>query len=350
MFTFGNHQAVALLLCGALLLSACSRPQEYKEQIYVFGTLVEVTVWDVSEEQARNAFAELTRRFQQMHHDWHAWEQGPLTELNQAIAEGRSYRVDGALLTLLEKSKEACQRSGCLFNPAIGHLIREWGFHSSERPVGPIPARARLEQLVRQNPTMLDVLFDNGTVSSKNRAVKIDLGGIAKGYAVGLGLRYLREAGVDNAIINAGGGLGVIGSHGERPWHVGIRHPQGQGVLASLEVRDGEQVHTSGNYERFREEQGVRYAHIIDPRTGWPVEGITSATVIEADGSIADAAATAMVVAGVKEWYPVARQMGIRYVMVVDAQGTVYMNPRMAARVRFTNEGKKPRVVLSEEL
>lgn len=346
----GSSRTLALLVCVAWLLSACSRPQEYNEKIYVFGTIVEVTLWDVSEQKAQQSFRELNKRFQQMHHDWHAWEKGPLTELNQAIAEGRSLKVDPSLIPLLEKSKEACERSGCLFNPAIGHLIDEWGFHSSERPVGPIPSRDKIASLVKQNPTMLDVELKDGVVSSTNSAVAIDFGGIAKGYAVGLGLQWLREAGVQNAIINAGGGLGVIGSHGDRPWRVGIRHPQGQGVLASLEVRDGEQVHTSGNYERFREEQGVRYSHIIDPRTGWPVEGVTSATVIEPDGSIADAAATAMVVAGVKEWHQVAKRMGIRYVMLVDENGTVYMNPRMAERVQFSSDSPKPQVVLSAEL
>ncbi|HEY0721241.1 MAG TPA: FAD:protein FMN transferase [Gammaproteobacteria bacterium] len=349
MFSFAPR-ILALLACTTWLLVACSRPQEYNEKIYVFGTLVDVTLWDVSEQKAQQSFQELNERFQQMHHDWHAWEQGPLTDLNQAIAEGRSLKVDPSLIPLLEKSQEACERSGCLFNPAIGKLIAEWGFHSSERPVGPLPSREKIAALVKQNPSMLDITIKDGVVSSSNRAVDIDLGGIAKGYAVGLGLQWLRDAGVHNAIINAGGGLGVIGSHGDRPWRVGIRHPQGNGVLASLEVRDGEQVHTSGNYERFREEQGVRYAHIIDPRTGWPVEGITSATVIEADGSIADAAATAMVVAGVNEWSRVAKQMGIHYVMLVDEEGTVYMNPRMAMRVQFSNEAPKPRVVLSEEL
>lgn len=343
-------RTLALLACIAWLLAACSRPQEYHEKIYVFGTIVEVTLWDVSERKAQQSFRELNTRFQQMHQDWHAWEKGPLTDLNQAIAEGRSFKIDPSLIPLLEKSKEACERSGCLFNPAIGHLIGEWGFHSSERPVGAIPSREKITQLVQQNPSMLDIEIKDGVVSSRNSAVAIDLGGIAKGYAVGLGMQWLREAGVRNAIINAGGGLGVIGSHGDRPWRVGIRHPQGQGVLASLEVRDNEQVHTSGNYERFREEQGIRYSHIIDPRTGWPVEGVTSATVIESDGSIADAAATAMVVAGVSEWHQVAKRMGIRYVMLVDEAGTVYMNPRMAERVQFSADSPKPRVVLSEEL
>jgi len=338
-----------LLVVVTLLLGGCSRPREFNEKIYVFGTIVEVTLWDVSEEKAQQVFAEISQRFQKMHHEWHAWEEGPLTDLNHAIAAGKPLTVDPSLVPLLEKSKEACVRSNCLFNPAIGRIIGLWGFHSSERPHGPIPSRVAIDALVKQHPSMRDVEIHDGIVTSTNRAVEIDLGGIAKGYAVEQALQWLRDAGVKNAIVNAGGGLGVIGTHGDRPWRVGIRHPQGKGVLASVTVHDSEQVHTSGNYERFREENGVRYAHIIDPRTGWPVEGITSATVIEKDGSIADAAATAMVVAGVNGWYQVAEQMGIHYVMLVDENGTVYMNPAMAKRVKFVGDNK-PKVVLSPEL
>lgn len=340
---------VLATLLWVWLLSACSHEQDtYQAQIYVFGTLVDVSIYGEEPARAQQAVALLNQRFQQFHHDWHAWEKGPLTDINDAIAAGRAVRVIPSLLPLLEKAHEACARSECLFNPAIGRLIGLWGFHSSERPQGPPPAREDIAALVMQHPSMLDVTIEDGVLSSRNPAVAIDLGGIAKGYAVELGLGWLRAMGVNNAIVNAGGGLGVIGRHGARPWRVGIRHPQGQGVLASLEVRDGEQVHTSGNYERFREDQGVRYAHILDPRTGWPVREIVSATVIDHDGSFADAAATALVIAGGEDWFRLARQMGIKYVMLVDEEGTVHMNPAMAGRVAFT--GNEPPILLSDEL
>jgi len=195
---------------------------------------------------------------------------------------------------------------------------------------------------------MDDLTLKDGVLYSTNPAVQLDFGGIAKGYAVDLALQHLRELGINNAIVNAGGGLGVIGRHGDRPWRVGIRHPQGKGILASLDVNDGESVHTSGNYERFREYEGVHYAHILDPRTGWPVDSVTSCTVISKDGTLADAAATALVIAGVKDWHRLAKKMGIKYVMLVDEGGTVYMNPAMVTRVQFTSE--KPKVVVSDPL
>jgi thiamine biosynthesis lipoprotein len=185
---------------------------------------------------------------------------------------------------------------------------------------------------------MDDLTFDDGVLRSTNPAVQLDFGAFAKGVAVDHAIDILRAHGINNAIVNGGGDLRAIGSKGGAPWRVGIRHPQGEGVLAALEVRGDESVFTSGNYERYREHEGVRYAHILDPRSGLPVDGITSVTVIHENGGIADAAATALVVAGVENWHRIARQMGIHYVMLVDEAGTVYMNPAMQQRIEFSAE------------
>ena len=338
----------AALLLALSMLTGCSRPQLYESQIYVFGTLADVSIWGVKEDKARAAVNAIAADFQREHHEWHAWEPGPLVDLNKAIAAGKPAPVPPSIVPLIERSREISDLSEGLFNPAIGRLLNLWGFQSSERPNGPPPSRAAVAALVAAHPSMDDLTLKDGVLYSTNPAVQLDFGGIAKGYAVDLALQHLRELGINNAIVNAGGGLGVIGRHGDRPWRVGIRHPQGKGILASLDVNDGESVHTSGNYERFREYEGVHYAHILDPRTGWPVDSITSCTVISKDGTLADAAATALVIAGVKDWHRLAKKMGIKYVMLVDEGGTVYMNPAMVTRVQFTSE--KPKVVVSDPL
>lgn len=331
-----------------LLLAGCSRPALYESKVYVFGTLADISVWGADEKTARAAVDAVAADFQRMHHEWHAWEPGPLVELNAAIAAGQSAPVPSSIVPLIERSQEIYLRSEGLFNAAIGRLLNLWGFQSSERPKGPPPSHEAIAALLAKNPTMTDLELKDGVLRSTNPTVQLDFGGIAKGYAVELALARLHSFGIDNAIVNAGGGLGVIGRHGDRPWRVGVRHPQGQGVLASLEVRDGEHVHTSGNYERFREHEGLRYAHILDPRTGWPVDSITSCTVISRDGTLADAAATALVIAGRDDWHRLAVKMGIKYVMLVGEDGTVYMNPAMAARVQFGEA--TPPIVLSAEL
>lgn len=337
-----------LLLIAALLLAGCSRPGLHEAQVYVFGTLADISIWGAKPKDARAAVDAVAADFQRMHHEWHAWEPGPLVELNRAITAGEPAPVPPSLVPLIERSQEIYLLSEGRFNAAIGRLLNLWGFQSSERPSGPPPAREAIAELLAQQPAMTDLELKKGVLYSTNPAVQLDFGGIAKGYAVELALQRLRGLGIENAIVNAGGGLGVIGRRGDRPWQVGIRHPQGQGVLAALELHHGEHVHTSGNYERFREHEGLRYAHILDPRSGWPVDSITSCTVISRDGTLADAAATALVIAGRDDWHRLAQKMGIKYVMLVAEDGTVYMNPAMAARVQF-GEGEPP-IVLSAEL
>ncbi|MFA5627884.1 MAG: FAD:protein FMN transferase [Thiohalomonadaceae bacterium] len=321
-----------------------TNPELFKTQLYVFGTLADISIWAADKETAEEATAAVAADFQQMHHDWHAWEPGPLVALNAAIATGKTVTVPDTLMPLIERSQEIYLSSEGRFNAGIGRLLNLWGFQSSERPHGPPPSRESINSLLEQHPAMTDLQLQDGVLSSSNPAVQMDFGGIAKGYAVELALQRLQSFGIENAIVNTGGGLGVIGKHDDRYWTIGIRHPQGEGVLASLEIHDGEHMHTSGNYERFREHEGLRYSHILDPRTGWPVDSITSCTVISKDGTLADAAATALVIAGSEDWQAVAKQMAVRYVMLVSEDGTVYMSPDMAERVQFI--GQEPNTVL----
>jgi FAD:protein FMN transferase len=329
---------LSFLFLSLFVLSACNAPPKSAQyQIYVFGTLVDVTLFGADKEAQQKAIATITQDFQQMHHDWHAWKPGPLVDINKAIAEGKPVGVLPSLIPIVKQSTELSAKSDGLFDPAIGGLLHLWGFQQDDRPNGPPPPKDAIEKWVKAAPRMEDITLNGDILTNSNKAVQLDFGGFAKGYAVDLAIQRLREFGINNAIINAGGDLRAIGSKAGKPWRVGIRHPQGQGVLASLEVSGDESVFTSGNYERYREYEGVHYAHILDPRTGMPVVGVTSVTVIHDNGAVADAAATALVVAGPKDWHRIAKQMGIKYVMLVDDAGVVYMNPAMQKRVQFQN-------------
>ncbi len=344
------HKRIPLcLVLLSLLLTACSRQvPEYQKSLLVFGTLVEISVVDRKPKRAATAVDLVDEQFQRMHSEWHAWQPGgELATLNEALAAGEAMTVSEFLLPLLEQSQLLYAQSDGLFNPAMGALIELWGFHSDEPADGPPPYAAEIEILLAKTPGMDALLIEDQRVSSRSRVMKLDLGGFAKGYALNAAIEILREQGVDNAIVNAGGDLCVTGQHPGRPWRIGIRHPQGQGVIASVEAKDGECVLTSGNYERYRAHAGKRYAHILDPRNGWPVEHVASATVIHSDGGLADAAATALTVAGPDDWQRIARQMGLEYVMLVDARGKLYMTAPMADRISF--EGKPPAdIVLSD--
>jgi thiamine biosynthesis lipoprotein len=348
----GGRRAAALFFALALatIVGACEKPAAvHKETLYVFGTLVEVTIRGADEDTARRAVAEVARGFQRMHKDWHAWKPGALTRLNEAFAEGRRTEVDDFLLRPLRQAKRFYRLSDGLFNPAIGRLIGAWGFHQDELPEGTAPDPETIRALVDANPTMDDVIIDGHTVYSDNPAVSLDFGGFAKGTALDWAVATLKRLGIKNAVVNAGGDLDTLGDAGDRPWTVGIRHPTHWGVIASVTLADDEAIYTSGNYERFRMDEGIKRGHIIDPRDGLPVRHIVSASVIGHDGALCDAAATALSVAGPEDWYRVAKRMGVKFALLVDAEGTVYANPAMARRVTFEN-GEPKKLVLSDPL
>jgi thiamine biosynthesis lipoprotein len=337
--------AVVLIMGATLFIGACrNQPRDLQQTLYVFGTLLEIRAYTADATVFARAVKALDGEFQRMHKDWHAWRPGgQLAALNQAIAEGRSAEIDPALLDLLRQGRAFYRQSEGLFNPAIGRLIGLWGFHSDVPPGGPPPAPEAIAALLQAQPGMDDLVFQDSSVGSRNPVAQLDLGAYAKGYALDLAVASLRQAGIGDVIVNAGGDLCVSGQHGERPWRIGIRHPQGKGVIASLEVSDGECVLTSGNYERYREYEGIRYAHIIDPRSGYPVRHVASVTVVARDGALADAAATALSVAGPDSWRHIARSMGVDSVMLVDEQGRVHLTESMRSRVRF--EPPKPEEV-----
>jgi len=324
-----------ILLCLAML-SACQRDMEQSAELYVFGTIVEIKLWGASPEEAGQAFIEIQQMFQAMHRDWHAWEPGLLVDINKAFAEGKHATADEDIVEMIRRSQPLEAKTGGRFNPAIGALIRLWGFHTSDYPIeGPPPSQDQIDEILDHHPSSNDIHIDGLQLTSDNPAVQLDFGGIAKGYAVDLTIERLRALGIDNAIVNAGGDLRAMGTHGDRPWRVAVRKP-GDGNVGSVQVQGDEAIFTSGNYERFRQDQLKRYPHILDPSTGWPAKDIASVTVITDDGILADAAATALVVAGLDGWPEVARALNLQQIAIVDESGTVYLTPGMDQRLQFT--------------
>ncbi|MEW5837832.1 MAG: FAD:protein FMN transferase [Pseudomonadota bacterium] len=326
---------------GAALLPAAlspARAELVSREMYVFGTLVNLGA-EGSAPQVNRALDAVEQRFLQMNRDWHAWKPGELSALNAALAEGRTLAVSAELETLLCGASRAALAAGDLFNPALGKLIALWDFHSDVQQRAAPPSAAEVATLRQSAPSMADLRFsDQHEVSSANPNVRIDLGGYAKGVALDWALDHLAAQGLENAVVNLGGNLAIAGQRDARPWHIGVRHPQGEGVIAALEAQGREAIVTSGTYERYRVWDGQRYPHIIDPRSGQPATHVTSATVIHADAAWADAAATALVVAGAQDWPRVAERMGVEQAMVIDEHGGVRMTRAIAPRVRFVGD------------
>lgn len=327
-----------LLACAALLplLAACGGSERvHRVQGHVFGTQVEVSIYGPSEAAAREQAGAVLREFDRLHHKYHAWQPSQLTALNDAIARGEPFEADQEMAGLLRSAAELSSRSADTFNPAIGRLIRLWGFQKNDITAGG-PQAEDIARLVRANPRMSDLRFDGSRVASTNRSVMLDFGGYAKGYALDRAAQILRQAGVKAALVNVGGNMIAIGRPGARPWMVGIRNPRGPQMVARIALHDNEAIGTSGDYERYFMKDGKRHAHIIDARSGQTVDLVASVTIITSGGTDAglrsDGNSKPLFVVGPDGWCEMARRLGLKEAMLIDAQGKVYATPAMMAR------------------
>lgn len=347
----GLGRIAILASCLTLLLAACA-DRLHKQQSFVFGTLVEITIYGERPDKARQATDRVLRDFDQMHQALHAWQPGELETLNAVLAHaqpGQPARLSLSprLASMLQDATRLSERSEGLFNPAIGQLVRLWGFHSDAfEPRLPDP-RA-IERLVAAHPSMRELRIEGNRAEAENPALRLDLGGYAKGYALDQAAATLKSLGVRNALINIGGNILALGSKGGTPWSVGIQHPRRAGALAKLELHDGEAIGTSGDYQRYFEVAGKRYCHLIDPRTGWPATATQAVTVIargEHAGTLSDVASKPLFIAGAVDWPRLARKMGVREVLFIAADGSLGATPSMWSRLVWDKTAPSVRIV-----
>ncbi len=341
-----NGFALLLILSLVLTLAACGRQEPWRREAYVFGTRVEILVQrseGIDEKIASAAMAEVLQEFERLHRSYHAWQPSELSSLNAAIAEGRPLQVSVELAALIAEAQKIAAGGDYLFDPGIGKMVALWGFQSDEI-VARLPDPAQINSLLAQHPSIANLTIVNQLVSSKNRSVALDFGGYLKGVALDIAATKLRARGVRHALINIGGNVMALGNRdgveGGKAWRVGIQHPRAEqhgGLpLASLDLRDGEAIGTSGDYHRFFEINGTRYCHLIDPRTGQPAVGTQSVTILIPPGPNAgmrsDATSKPIFIAADK-WRDTARRFGVDAVLRVGADGTVSATVAMQSRL-----------------
>lgn len=331
-----------LVLALACVQCAASPAAEYRASSYVFGTLAEITVFGDDPTALQRAAAGVFREFDRMHRDLHAWQPGELMALNEAIARGeKDIATTAEIAALIANARRFSERSGDLFNPAIGKLVALWSFQR-DRPGGPVPEPSEIARLARARPRMEDLTVLGNRVTSSNPEVRIDFGGYAKGYALDRAADILRDAGTRNALVNVGGNILALGRRGDTPWRVGLEDPRGPAgeahLLGTIELADGEAIGTSGDYRRYYVVDGKRYAHIIDPRSGYPATGVRSVTVVVSPrpgaGALSDAASKPLFIAGASGWREAAEKLGITQALLVDDEGRLHVTPELAQRLQ----------------
>ena len=345
--------ASCLWVLLGLLASGCNRPQLHQQEAFVFGTQVELSIAEVPEAEARAAASAVLAEFDRLHRLLHAWQPSEITRLNDALAAGMAYAPPPEVLTYLADAQQIARAGEHLFDPGIGRLIALWGFQNDHFEAR-LPDAAALAAWRQHRPSMADLVMREGQVSSRNRQLAIDLGGYAKGVALDRAADILRARGIRNALINIGGNVMALGDKSGTPWKIGIRHPRGSGYLAALALHDGEAIGTSGDYQRYFELDGRRYAHLLDPRTGEPAQGTQAVTVLispgpspvsGAVGMRSDALSKPLFIAGADAWSPLAERLGVRSALRVDASGQIFVTEPLAKRLTWPPGSLAPHIL-----
>lgn len=288
----------------------------------MMGTEVSVYLWSEDPEAGQLAlegvFAEAARidRLMSTYKD-----DSEISEINRGAGKS-AVKVGEELFELIRRSLRISELSDGAFDITYDSVGQHYDFRSRQRPDEKIVA-SELENIdyryveLQQSTTSVRFLKDG---------VRINLGGIAKGYVVERGVEILRQHGVQNGIVTAGGDSRLLGDRRGRPWIVGVRDPRNDGqVTVSVPLQD-EAISTSGDYERYFDEGGVRYHHIIQPGTGQPATGVHSATVIGPDAVITDALSTSVFVLGVDKGLRLIGTLPDYESIVIDANGRVYFS------------------------
>ena len=251
----------------------------------MMGTEISVHLWsddpEVGQAALEDVFAEAARidRLMSTYRD-----DSKISEINRRAAKS-AVAAGAELFRLVQQSLEISALTGGAFDITYDSVGQHYDFRSRQRPD---------ENTVASEVENIDYRYvkldqTTGSVRFLKDGVRINLGGIAKGYFVERGVAILRQHGVQNGIVTAGGDSRLLGDRRGRPWMVGVRDPRNDAEVAISVPLQDEAISTSGDYERFFDEDGVRYHHIIQPSNGEPAGGVHSATVIGPDAVITDA-------------------------------------------------------------
>ena len=297
------------------------------------GTLIEITLVGEDEESAKKAALQAFQEIKRIEHLMSPWiELSDVTRVNRSAGNGW-VRVSKETMEVIKKALEVSILSEGAFDISVGPLTEIWRM-AREKGIPPSPEDLK-EKLNLVNFKNIWVNPEKG-ISLKKKGMAIDLGGIAKGYAVDKAFELLKSIGYKNLVVNAGGDLRVGGSKIDQPWSIGIQDPRiSQRIMAKMLVSDTA-IATSGDYEKFFMYQGKRYHHIFNPRDGLPADGCQSVTIVCKEGMTADGLATAVFVLGPEKGYSLCQKLKGVDCLIVDKEGKIITSPRLKDRIIFS--------------
>jgi thiamine biosynthesis lipoprotein len=318
----------ALFAVGLLLAATPLRAEWYSDARQKMGTRVEIQLWADSEAAARPLLAAGMAEFDRIE-SWMSTyrEDSEISRVNR-LAAREPVKVSAELFGIVRKSLELSVVSGGAFDITFDSVGKLYDFRAGVRP----DAKSIRKSLpdINYRHVILDPAAS--TIRFTQEGTRINLGGIGKGYSCERVIELLRKAGVTHALVNAGGDTRLLGDRRGKPWMVGIRDPDdGQRWVTRLALAD-EAISTSGDYERFFDEGGVRYHHILDPKVGTSASGVRSVTVIGPDATVTDGLSTTVFVMGPERGLALIEATPGYAAVVIDAERNVRFSKALQSR------------------
>lgn len=288
----------------------------------MMGTEVSVYLWSEDPAAGQLALEDVFAEAVRIDHLMSTYrDDSAISKINRLAAESAVATGD-ELLQLIQRSLDISVLTKGAFDITYDSIGQHYDFRAGQRP-DEKTVQSELKNIDYRN-VQLDQLA--GSVRFLKVGTRINLGGIAKGYVVERGVEILRRHGVQHGIVTAGGDSRLLGDRRGRPWMVGVRDPRNDSQVAVTLPLQDEAISTSGDYERFFDEDGIRYHHIIQPSTGEPASGVRSATVIGPDAVMTDALSTSVFVMGVDRGLRLISTLPDYESVVIDANGQVYFS------------------------
>ena len=322
---------ISAMLSALLFLTGCSAessPEPVQGTFFAMDTMMDFTVYGESGliDQSESLIASLESLVS-------------VTDANSelyAINQTGSGTLTGKASSLMEQALEICRRTDGALDLSIYPIVRAWGFTTGSYQVPDEAEIQALLPLVDYRKIQYDAADGDVTLPE---GMEIDLGSVAKGYAGQLAAQMLREHGVQSALLNLGGNVQTVGAKPDgSPWQIGIKDPQGEDAMMVLSVED-QAVVTSGGYERYFEQDGQTYWHIMDPSTGHPADsGLISVTIVGDEGVVCDGLSTALFVMGLEKAADLWAQSCDFEAVFVTASGEVYITEGLRDRFALTEQ------------
>ncbi len=308
---------LAVMVLCLSLVSGTAAADWFKKTESIMGTQIHAEVWHENGIVAEQALAAVMSEMRRIDALMSPYKKTSELSLLNKNAHPSAYRVSSELFDLIKKSNRISELTHGAFDITYASVGRYYDYREAHRP-----ADAQMEKAL----AAIDyrhLVFDNEkqAIRFAHESVYVDLGGIAKGYAVDRCINLLIDLGFSQAMVSAGGDSRIVGDHRGQPWSVGVKNPRDPQAMVAVLPLENTAISTSGDYERYFIEEGVRYHHILDPGTGQSAQSSRSVTILGEEATFTDALSTSVFVLGPAKGLALVNSLPGIDAIIIDGDG-----------------------------